>query len=85
MQLTHLKDHEVLTQTQHAVQKERDSLMTVLHHLREVNWRKLFSDLGYPSLFEYAVKELKYSEGQACRRIQAMRLIDEYFTGAEFL
>ncbi|MCB9026576.1 MAG: hypothetical protein H6625_09690 [Bdellovibrionaceae bacterium] len=37
----------------------------------------MFLDLGYQSLFEYTVKELKYSEGQAGRRIQAMRLLKE--------
>lgn len=39
--------------------------------------RRLFSSLGYKSLFEYCVKELKYTEGQAGRRIQAMRLLKE--------
>ncbi|MCX6117900.1 MAG: HNH endonuclease signature motif containing protein [Proteobacteria bacterium] len=33
--------------------------------------------MGYKSLFDYAVNELKYSEGQASRRIQAMRLIKD--------
>ena len=34
-------------------------------------------DLGYHSLFDYAVKSLGYSEDQAYRRIQAMRAIKE--------
>ncbi|MCB9025951.1 MAG: HNH endonuclease [Bdellovibrionaceae bacterium] len=77
LNLKHLKDHELLTQTLNLVQKERHMLTQVLHHLKEVERRRLFSDLGYQSLFEYAVKELKYSEGQAGRRIQAMRLLKE--------
>ncbi len=77
MNLKHLKDSELLSQTKQLVQTERELLTKVLHHLREVERRKLFSDLGYQSLFEYAVKDLKYSEGQAGRRIQAMRLIKE--------
>ncbi len=72
-----LKDQELLKQTRELVGKERQLLTHVLHHLREVERRRLFSDLGYPSLFEYAVQELKYSEGQAGRRIQAMRLLKE--------
>ena len=52
-------------------------LTLILHHLREVDRRKLFSDLGYQSLFDYCVRELGYSEGQAGRRIQAMRLMRE--------
>lgn len=77
MNLKHLNDKELLSQTQRIVRNERQLLTQILHHLQEVERRKLFSDLGYQSLFEYAVKELKYSEGQAGRRIQAMRLIKE--------
>jgi hypothetical protein len=43
--------------------------------LREVEKRRLFSKLKYPSLFEYAVKDLGYSEPEAARRISAMRLL----------
>jgi hypothetical protein len=77
MNLRILKDKELLEQTKIVAQSEREVLTKMLHHLREIERRKLFSDLGYQSLFEYAVKELKYSEGQAGRRIQAMRLIKE--------
>jgi hypothetical protein len=77
MNLRILKDKELLEQTKIVAQSEREVLTKMLHHLREIDRRKLFSDLGYQSLFEYAVKELKYSEGQAGRRIQAMRLIKE--------
>jgi hypothetical protein len=77
LNLKHLNDNELLSQTKMLTQKERHLLTQVLHHLREVDKRKLFSELGYQSLFEYAVKELRYSEGQAGRRIQAMRLLKE--------
>lgn len=72
-----LNDQALLEQTKVLVGKERHLLTNILHHLKEVEKRKLFSELGYKSLFEYAVKELKYSEGQAGRRIQAMRLMCE--------
>ncbi len=49
--------------------------MSVLHHLREVERRRLFSKYQCASLFAYAVTELKYSESQADRRISAMRLL----------
>jgi 5-methylcytosine-specific restriction endonuclease McrA len=77
MNLRILKDKELLEQTKIVAQSEREILTKMLHHLREIDRRKLFSDLGYQSLFAYAVKELKYTEGQAGRRIQAMRLIRE--------
>jgi len=72
-----LKDQELLSKTKSLVQKERELLTEVLQHMREIDRRKLFSDLGYRSLFDYAVKELGYSEGQAARRIQALRLMNE--------
>ena len=77
MNLCHLKDMELLTETKRLVENERHLLTQVLHHLCEVERRKLFCDLGFSSLFDYAVKELKYSEGQAVRRIRAMRLMKE--------
>jgi len=75
--LKNLRDQDLLTQTKQLVQQERKVLTEVLCHLKEVERRRLYSDLGYPSLFRYAVAELKYSEGQAGRRINAIRLIKE--------
>ncbi|MBS1983416.1 MAG: hypothetical protein JST16_04520, partial [Bdellovibrionales bacterium] len=72
-----LKDSELLSTTKELVQKERAVTMDVLWHLQEIERRKLFADLKYPSLFEYAVHELGYSEAAAGRRIQAMRLMTE--------
>lgn len=59
------------------IQTERETLTKILHHLREIERRRLFSQLGCRSLFDYAVKHLGYSEDQAYRRIQAMRAIQE--------
>src|SRR6185503_20452586 len=72
-----LSDLDLLTRTRELVARERELLTEILRHLHEVQRRRLFSDLGYKSLFEYAVKELAYSEDQAHRRINAMRLLRE--------
>ncbi len=77
MRLNQLDDRQLLKQTKQLACTERELLTNILHHLREVERRKLFCDLGCGSLFEYAVKELKYSDGQAGRRIQALRLTSE--------
>jgi len=77
MKLKLLSDRELLAATKNLAGNEREILTSVLRHLREIDRRRLYSDLGYASLFEYAVKVLQYSEGQAGRRIQAMRLIKE--------
>ncbi|MBS1982797.1 MAG: HNH endonuclease, partial [Bdellovibrionales bacterium] len=45
-------------------------------HLQEIERRKLYA-FQFTSLFDYAVRELGYSEAAASRRIQAMRLMTE--------
>ncbi len=59
------------------VQKEREITLEVLNHLREISLRKFYLELGYGSLFEFAVNELGYSTGSAYLRIEAMRLLSE--------
>jgi len=71
-QLSDKRLHEGLLQI---VSSERALLTEVLNHLCEVARRKLYCDFGRSSLFDYAVHELGYSEDQAHRRIQAMRLV----------
>lgn len=77
MNLRQLSDQDLLSKTMSLAQRERELLTAVLHHLREIERRRLFSSLGYKSLFDYAVKELNYSQDQAYRRIQAMRTLCE--------
>lgn len=77
MNLKSLSDSALLSRTDQLVAREREILSQVLHHLREIERRRLYSDLGYKSLFEYATKRLGYGEDQAARRISAMRLLKE--------
>ncbi len=57
------------------VKEEREILTQLLHHLREVDRRRLFSGLKLKSLKEYVVKVLGYTSDEADRRIQAMKLM----------
>ena len=75
MNLKHLTDKSLLSDTKNLVTKERESSTAILYHLKEIERRRLFSDLGYSSLYEYAIKELKYTGGAATRRIQSARLL----------
>ena len=77
MKLQDLSDDQLLVAMEKIAQGERALLTQALHHLREVERRRLFSKLGFKSLFDYAVKKLLYSEDQAYRRISAMRLLQE--------
>ena len=67
-------NEELLSHTKLLVQKERNIHIQVLRHLAEIDSRKLFFSQGFFSLFDYAVRELGYSEGAAYRRIKAMKL-----------
>ena len=69
-----LSDYELISRTKSLIQKERETHIQVLRHLREIESRKLYFSQGCSSLFDYAVRELGYSEGAAFRRIKAMRL-----------
>ncbi len=77
MNLKSLSDHELLSSTRETVQRERELTGLVLDHLREIEARKLFAKLGFGSLFEYCVVELRYCAASAQLRIDAMRLSKE--------
>jgi hypothetical protein len=77
MDLKHLTDETLANDLDSLVVQEKQLLTKVLHHLREFDRRRLFSAMGYTSLFDYAVRKLGYSEDQAYRRIAAMRLMKD--------
>lgn len=77
MTLHHLSDETLIQETDRLVRAETEILSSVLHHLREIDRRRLFSTFGFPSLFAYAVERLGYAADQAYRRIAAMRLLVE--------
>src|SRR5689334_3725753 len=72
-----LGNDELLTKTHALVAEERRVTLELLHHLREIERRRLHAIRGYPTLFEYLVKALGYSDGAAFRRIGAMRLLQD--------
>src|SRR4051812_24698029 len=77
MNLRELNNEALHRNTKKSVERETEATTAVLWHLREVERRKLFASMGYSSLFKYAVRELRYSEGSAARRIDAMRLLKQ--------
>lgn len=77
MNLQHLSDEKLDQQTFESVKAETENTLRVLHHLREVDKRKLFSKLKYKSLLDYAENRLCYPYDQAWRRIEATRLLKE--------
>lgn len=78
MNLKHLADDTLLLETKALAHQERQVTLKILHHLREIERRRLYADLGHGSLFEYAVRELGYSEPSASRRIYSARLLKDF-------
>ena len=77
MQLQNLSDATLLINTKKLVAHERETLAEILHHLREIERRRLFASEKCESLHDYATKKLGYSDDQAYRRIAAMRLLKD--------
>ncbi|MDE0222254.1 MAG: hypothetical protein OXJ90_23520, partial [Spirochaetaceae bacterium] len=69
-----LSDRELLRQTSTLVRHERHLQGAIIDHLAEIEARQLFLRRGCSSLFDYAVRELGYSDAAAGRRIGAVRL-----------
>lgn len=77
MNLKHLTDASLLRDIKKLTQKEREITTEILHHLKEIDRRKLYSDLKYSTLFEYCIKELGLPESCAHRKIEASRLLND--------
>jgi hypothetical protein len=73
--LKKLSKEELLSKAKALAAEERRVTLELIEALREVERRMLFAELGYGSLFEFAVEYLGMSKGSAYRRVQASRLI----------
>ncbi|MBI2520742.1 MAG: HNH endonuclease [Bdellovibrio sp.] len=75
MNLKNLRSEVLVQNTKNLIKEETRILAKVLAHFAEIEARKLYLELGYGSLYLFAVKELGYSEASAQRRIEAMRFL----------
>ncbi|MBF0364029.1 MAG: HNH endonuclease [Oligoflexia bacterium] len=67
----------LLSETKALVAEERKNTHQIIVNLREIDRLQSYRDLHYPSLFQYLLVELGYSEGAAMRRITAARMTVE--------
>lgn len=72
-----LSDKVLLDQTNYLAEHERGVSILVLRHIREVEIRRLFVELGYSSMYAYCIKHLKYSESKTMSRLASARLMTE--------
>lgn len=77
MNLKYLTDKTLLQDTKLLAQQYRTITASFLLHIKEIEQRKLYTELGYTSLFTYIVQELGFSESSASRRITAMKMVKE--------
>ena len=69
-----LGDQQLLDQIKRLAANQRCLELHILDHLDEIDRRGLALRRGFSSLFDYAVRELRFTDAAAQRRIQAMRL-----------
>ena len=78
MALDKLSDSELLSGIFKIVRVEKQTTLQVLEFLGEIDFRRLWLRQGYSSLFDFCVRYLKYSEGEAARRIQGSRTMKRF-------
>jgi 5-methylcytosine-specific restriction endonuclease McrA len=72
--LRHKNSKLLVIELKSLVRQEKQTTFQILDYLREIESRRLYLSLGYPSLFAFCLHDLQYSEPEANIRISAMRL-----------
>ncbi|MGZ3771263.1 MAG: HNH endonuclease [Bdellovibrio sp.] len=75
--LSKISNSDLEFRLKNLVANERKLLHVILEHIREVDVRKIYLERAYSSLYEYLVKELRYSGSAAMRRLEAARLLKD--------
>ena len=73
-----LSDDALVAKLTCCVKEDRELTARLLIQLGEVDARGLFRDLGFSSMFDYAVQELHMSESEAWLRLRAARFTREF-------
>src|SRR5947209_8721364 len=67
---------ELVSEAKRARHTEREATKRVLKLLQRIEHERIHHEMGYPHLHSFCVKVLEYSDGEAHRRVQAMRLLE---------
>jgi len=70
---SHLSHRALLLDLRTSRGSEVRSTAVVLSRIAEVDARRLYRDEGYPSMYEFLIHDLHYSEGAAYKRLYAAR------------
>jgi len=77
-QIRALGDDELLAALTSLVRRDNELLAELLAHLAELDQRRLYLDLGFPSLHAYCTSALGMCESTAGRRITAARVCRKF-------
>jgi hypothetical protein len=80
-----LTDDELVLRVRHCVREDRRVSAQLLAHLGEIEVRGLHRDLGYESMFDYAVRVLHMSDSEAGLRLHAARFARKFPASLEML
>ena len=71
--VSHFSDRALLHDLEALVVQDRKTTAVLLTRIGEVDERKLYRGAGFPSMYEYCIRELHFSEGAAYKYINAAR------------
>ena len=77
-ELCRIDDATLLGRLHQLVSRERAGVATLLVHLAEVEARKLHVAAGYSSMFDYCLREFRWTEQTTVKRLRAARCAREY-------
>jgi hypothetical protein len=83
--VTGLSDQQLQDALKLLADRDRALQVELLWHLAEFDRRRLYLGKGYPSMWEYCRRELKFSEGAAGRRLVSARKLVLLPKAAEYL
>lgn len=76
--------NELLAKTKSLVSDERKIATQILWCIKEIESRRLHLEMGFGSIYDFAIQYLGYSEGSAHRRIVAARLLQSAQLSPQF-
>ncbi len=76
--LAGLSDSELIRRTHRLDEIERDTVLSIIFHLLEIEKRGLYRERGCPSLFYFCIRSLGYSRSTAARRVRVVRCMRDY-------
>ena len=73
-----ISNRQLLSSIRKLSEKERETVLSILVHLAEIDRRKLYLPMGYSTLYEFCKKHLGYCEATAGRRVNVARCIGRF-------